>query len=132
MKWEGGLGSLKSLTMERLKVTLTMLIVNSKKIVQLVEQLPPELGAAEPACGSERSISVGVLSDRVDVHVFERTKDGSPRQTPFKVKARWHEVNGESSLFVFGRAAETPLGLLGDRQKRKAGVITQELFRSGP
>ena len=34
-----GLGSLKCLTMERLKVTLTMLIVNSKKTAQLVEQL---------------------------------------------------------------------------------------------
>ena len=68
--------------MERLKVTLTMLIVNSKKAAQLVEQLPPELGAAEPACGSEGSISVGALSDWLDAHVFERTKDGLPRQTP--------------------------------------------------
>ena len=78
---EGGLGSLKSLTMERLKVTLTTLIVNSNKTAQLVEQLPPELGAAEPACGSERRIFVGVLSDvagqtRVATRSSRRNKVG--------------------------------------------------------
>ena len=55
--------------------------------------------------------------------------NGLPRKTPFK--ARWHEVSGVPSLFVFVQAAQTPLGLLGDHQKRKAGGITQELLRSG-
>ena len=71
------------------------------------------------------------LSDWVDVHTFEQTKDGRRRETPFKVKARWHEVNGEPSLFVYGQGAQTPLGLLGPRQKREAGVIVKEFLHSG-
>ena len=44
---------------------------------------------------------------------------------PLKVKARWHEVNGEPSLFVYGQGAQTATGFTrpppeaGSRSHRK-------------
>ena len=98
----------------------------------LLNILKPQVVAISVAEDHLKKIQFRALSDWVDVHVFERTKDDLPRVTPFKVQSRWHEVNGEPSLFVFGQAAEKPFGLLGDRQKREAGVIVQEVFRPGP
>ena len=98
----------------------------------LLNVLKPQVVVISVAGKHLKKIQFRTLSDWVDVHVFERTKDDLPRVTPFKVQARWHEVNGEPSLFVFGQAAEKPFGLLGDRQKREAGVIVQEVFCSGP
>ena len=44
---------------------------------------------------------------------------GSPAPGHTKVRARWYEVGGEQSLFVFGAAAQKPFGLLADTQKRE-------------
>ena len=60
------------------------------------------------------------------IHTFERTGSGAPRSRPYEVLARWHEVGGEPSLFVFGPAAQKPFGLLPDSQKRDVGVIAWE------
>ena len=61
-------------------------------------------------------------------HTFERTGSGAPRSQPYEVRARWHEVGGDPSLFVFGPAAQKPFGLLHDAQKRHLGAITFEAY----
>ena len=48
--------------------------------------------------------------------VFERTEDDRPRGR-YQVKARWYEVGGELSLFVFGRATQKPFGSMSNNQK---------------
>ena len=96
----------------------------------LLNVLKPQVVVISFAEHHLKRIKFLAMSDWVDVHTFELTKDGRRRQTPFKVKARWHEVNGEPSLFVYGQGAQTPLGLLGDRQKREAGAFAKELLRS--
>ena len=98
----------------------------------LLNVLNPQVVVISVAEDHLKKIQFPALSDWLDVHVFEHTTNGSPRKQPIKVQARWHEVNGDPSLFVFGPAAQTPLGFLGARQKREAGVIVKELLRSGP
>lgn len=98
----------------------------------LLKALKPKVVVISVAKDHLEQVQFRALDGWAVVHTFERKKDGSRRKRPFKVKVRWHEVNGEPSLFVFGEAAQTPLGSITDRQKREAGVIVQEVFRSGP
>ena len=42
----------------------------------------------------------------------ERTASGALRSHPYKICARWYDVGGERSLFIFGRAANKPFGLI--------------------
>ena len=97
----------------------------------LLNVLKPQVVVISVAKDRLKQIQFRALSDWVDVHTFEQTKDGRRRQTPFKVVARRHEVGGEQSLFVYGQGAQTPLGLLGPRQKREAGAFAKELLDSG-
>ena len=60
---------------------------------------------------------------------FHRTASGEPRSRPVQVAARWYDVAGEPSLFVFGPAAQTPLGLLGAAQRREVGTRALEAWR---
>ena len=97
----------------------------------LLDVLKPHVVVISVAEDHLEQVQFRALSGWVDVHAFERKKDGSRRKRPFKVKARWHEVNGEPSLFIFGEAAQTPLGSITDRQKQEAGVIARGLLLSG-
>ena len=65
------------------------------------------------------------------IHEFGRTGRGTPRSTPYEVRGRWYETGGERSLFVFGRAAQKPFGLLSDGQKHELGAIALETYRDG-
>lgn len=62
------------------------------------------------------------------LHTVERTGSGTPRSRPYEVLARWHDVGGEPSLFVFGPAAQKPFGLLHDAQKRDVGAIAWKAY----
>ena len=62
------------------------------------------------------------------IHTFGRTGSGAPRSRPYEVTARWYQVGGEPSLFVFGRAAQKPFGVLHDAQKRDLGAIALEVY----
>ena len=64
-------------------------------------------------------------------HVFSRTGRGKLRSKPYGVVRRWFEVDGEFSMFAFGRAAQTPFSLLSDAQKRHAGAVLREARRGG-
>ena len=98
----------------------------------LLSVLKPQVAVISVAKHHLTQIQFRALSDWADVHAFEQTKDGSYRAQPIKVSARWYQVSGEPSLFVFARAAQKPLGFLGDRQKREAGAFVHEFLRSGP
>ena len=76
-------------------------------------------------------VEFGPISKCEKVHVFERTRDGTRRQPPYEVLARWYKVGGECSLFVFGQAAQTPFGLLSHDQKYETGTIALEKYRDG-
>ena len=98
----------------------------------LLKVLKPQAVVISVAESYLQQVEFRPLSDWEVAHVFNQTSDGVPRTQPIKVWTRWHDVGGESSLFVFVRAAQTPLGLLGDCQKREAGVVVAKLLRSGP
>ena len=56
---------------------------------------------------------------------------GALRKRPAEISARWCEIGGEPSLFVFVPAAQKPLGRLSSNQKREAGEIVIEVLRHG-
>ena len=76
-------------------------------------------------------IKFAPLSEWEVVYTSTRTGRGSPRAQPYEACARWYDVGGEPSFFVFGRAAQTPFGLLNAEQKREAGVSAMEGWRRG-
>ena len=97
----------------------------------LLSVLKPQVAVISVAKDYLTQIQFRALSDWADVHAFEETKDGSYRAQPIKVWSRWYEVSSGASLFVFARAAQKPLGFLGDRQKQEAGAFVLEFLRKG-
>ena len=65
------------------------------------------------------------------LHIFERTGTGAPRTRPYEVQKRWYEVGDAPSLFVFGRAAQKPFGLITDSQKCQVGAMMPEAYQNG-
>ncbi|MDE0705823.1 MAG: hypothetical protein OXH59_19095 [Rhodospirillaceae bacterium] len=97
----------------------------------LLEILQPQIVALSVAKDHLRRIEFAPMTEWRHIHVFERTGRGKPRSRPYEVRARWYGVGGETALFVFGRAAQKPFGLLPDIQKREAGEIALKEFRNG-
>ena len=96
----------------------------------LLNVLKPQLVVVSVAKEHLERIKFRPLSNWENVHVFDRKKDGSRRQTPVKVQGRRYEVSGEPSLFVFVTASRTPMPL-DDGQKREAGTKVRDLMGSG-
>lgn len=97
---------------------------------QLIEALRPHVVALSVARHYLDRIDFEPLSGDWEIlHTFDRTGSGAPRSRPYEVRARWHVVGAEPSLFVFGPAAQKPFGLLHDSQKRELGAITSEVYR---
>ena len=99
---------------------------------ELLKVLRPQIAVLSVAKDHLRRIEFEPISDWETVHVFERKGDGSPRARPYEVRARWHEVGAEPSLFVFGQAAQTPLGTLHRNQKNETGEIARRRYHDGP
>ncbi len=97
----------------------------------LLNVLKPQLVVVSVAKEYLERIKFRPLSNWENVHIFDRKKDGSRRQTPVKVQGRRYEVSAEPSLFVFVTASQTPMGLLDDGQKREAGTKVRDLMCSG-
>lgn len=97
----------------------------------LVRGLRPHVVVLSVAKAHLERIRFRASTDWRLVHAFERTRAGKARARPYEVRARWFDVDGARSLFAFGRAAQTPFGLLSDRQKRDAGVRLLEAYRRG-
>ena len=97
----------------------------------LLEVLQPQIVTLSVAKRHLSRIQFKALSGWKVVHLFKRTEAGALRKRPVAISARWCEIGSEPSLFVFGPAAQTPLGLLSSNQKREAGEITIEVLLRG-
>lgn len=97
----------------------------------LLENLRPQVVALSVARSNLERIKFAPLSDWKIIHRFAQTADGRPRSHPYEVYTRWHKVDGGQSLFVFGRAAQKPFGLLHDCQKRQAGQKALKAYHNG-
>ena len=97
----------------------------------LLETLRPQIVLLSVARRHLSRIEFKPLCEWKVVHVFERTKDGQQRKRPIQMSAQWREIGGDPSLLVFVPAAQKPLGLLGDLQKREAGAIAGEVYGRG-
>ena len=95
----------------------------------LLEALQPQIVAMSVAKVHLERIALAPITRWNLIHVFERTARGDPRSRPYEVRARWYEVGGERSLFVFGAAAQKPFGLLSDTQKRALGAIGLRAYK---
>ncbi len=95
----------------------------------LLEALRPHVVALSVARHHLARIAFAPLTGWEPLVVFDRTASGEPRSRPVRVLARWYDVAGEPSLFVFGPAAQTPLGLLGAGQRREVGAQALEVWR---
>ena len=72
--------------------------------------------------------------DPSDCHViqqFDHKKDGSPRRTPYLVKARCCKVGDEESLLVFSNAGTTPFQPIDHDKKRRTGEAILSHYREG-
>ena len=96
----------------------------------LLKELRPQVVAMSVAKDHLKSVEFAAISDWEIVHTFEFRADDTPR-SPYKVCARWHNVDGERSLFVFGRAAQKPFGTLADEQKQQAGEKLLKEYQDG-
>ena len=97
----------------------------------LLEVLRPQIVVLSVARKHLRRIEFEPMTEWETVREFKRTHGGALRRRPYEVVARWYDVGGERSLFVFGQAAQTPFGLLSDTGKRETGAIAQDNFRDG-
>ena len=95
----------------------------------LLEELQPQIVALSIAKAHLKRIKFKPIMNWEVIHVLKRKAGGKARSRPYEVRARWYDVGGERSLFIFGEAAQTPLGKLSDSQKRKAGALALLRFR---
>lgn len=99
----------------------------------LLKILKPQLVVLSVAKRHLRRIEFEPLDNQWNIHhTFERTGSGAPRSRPYEIRGRWYYVGGEPSLFIFGRPAQTPFGLVSDLQKREIGGMALETYRNGP
>ncbi len=70
------------------------------------------------------------LGDWERIHCFKHKQDGTLRSSAYSVMGCWHLVGRESTLFVFGRASQTPLGSISNKQKHELGAIVAEAYRN--
>ena len=99
---------------------------------KLLNVLRPQIVILSVATAHLVRIGFVPASEWEVVHIFKRTGDGSPRTRPYELRARWYEIGGELSLFVFGHAAQTPFGTLHRNQKQEAGKIALRKYHDGP
>ena len=97
----------------------------------LLSFLKPQIVVLSVARSHLLRIQFAAINEWEVIHTFRRTKSGDTRKRPVKISARWYCVGGGPCLFVFVPAAQKPLGSLSNAQKREAGTIALEAFRSG-
>lgn len=73
-------------------------------------------------------IDFAVVRDWEVLHRVADKSDGEPRRWPYAVKARWHEVEGQPALLVFGAPAQTPFGSISDQDKQRVGETIKTYY----
>ena len=66
------------------------------------------------------------------IHTFEFLVDGSRRDPPYTVCARWFEMAGTPALLVSGKQRDVPFGEIGNEQKREVGARARQAYGEGP
>ena len=97
----------------------------------LLEELKPQIVALSVAKAHLKRIKFKPLTNWEVIHTFKRKANGDSRLRPYEIHGRWYEVGGERSLFIFGRAAQKPFGLLSSTQKKKAGALGLDAYQEG-
>ncbi len=97
----------------------------------LLTALKPQVVALSIAKAHLERIAFEPMTDCKVIHTFERKADGGLRSRPYEIHARWYDVGGERSLFVFGTAALKPFQPLADSQKRKTGELMLKEYQDG-
>ena len=96
----------------------------------LLEELRPHIVALSVAKEHLQRIKFAPTTNWRVIHAFERTVNGELRSKPYEIRARWYDVGGDRSLFIFGEAGFTPWKLAAD-QKREAGELSQKAYEDG-
>ena len=96
----------------------------------LLEKLQPQIVAISVAKPHLEHIGFVPRTDWKIIHAFKRKRDGEMRSRPYEIRARWYDVGGERSLFVFGEANLKPFWLT-DCQKQTTGELVLKEFQSG-
>ena len=101
----------------------------------LLEKLRPDIVVLSVKKDYLNCIKFQPDDDWKCIHKFCKTRDGKPRELPYKLLARWYEVGSKASLFCFGQAAQTPFGLLENKKqgmKQKAGELFLNEYKKHP
>ena len=98
---------------------------------KLLKELRPQIVALSVRKEYLDHIEFAPMTGWEVIHTFRRTSSGDFRCHPYEVCARWYEVGGERSLFVFGAAAQTPFGRLAGGQRREAAEILLKEYQDG-
>lgn len=97
----------------------------------LLAELRPQIVALSVAKKHLERIEFTPMDEWKTIRVFMKTGPGDCWCQPYEVRARWYDVGGEWSLFVFGRATQTPFGTLSSALKREAGETALKEYRNG-
>ncbi len=95
----------------------------------LLEEFRPQIVVLSVAKTHLARIEFEPLTDWEVIHSIERTFGGELRSRPYEIYARWYDIGGERTLFIFGAAAQKPFGTLADNQKWEAGEIVFGEYR---
>lgn len=95
----------------------------------LLEELKPQIVTVSVAKVHLEDIAFTPLTSWRVIHTFRRKADGNRSAQPYQIHRRWYEVGGEESLFIFGRAARKPFGLLANIYKHEAGAMALDAYR---
>lgn len=96
---------------------------------ELLHVLRPHIVAISVAKDYTSHIEFEALGEWKTVHTFNRKKNGALRAHPYNVEARWHEIGGHRSLFVFGRQANVPIGSISREQRHEMGTLALKEWR---
>ena len=97
----------------------------------LLEELRPQIVALSVAKAHLERIKFTPLTNWEVIHAFKRKANGDLRSQPYEIRRRWYDVGGERTLFIFGRAANKPFGLLDNNRKRRAGALVLKAYQDG-
>ena len=99
---------------------------------RLIEYLEPDIILQSTARKWLNLVQFAPLNRWERIHKFRLTKDGKQRKSPVELKAMWYRLSNDKRVFIaHAQPAQTPLGTLGDKQKRQAGKIVKEHWQRG-